>query len=212
VSWVVAAVLLLAAEAAAQTTAALVLEVSGAVSPAVRPYAEVPADLRVTLPEAARIVFNHYGTCQVVTVVGGAVTVGAERYTVTGAQRESATRRPCLKRIRLTGSGDVGGIVLRSPKARPALSLGLRPTFVLVGPRADAFQAVRVARGGKTVFEGRLEGAHFRWPASAIPLVVGQDYELVLLPRPGGAEVKTPFRAVGDLAEDTPTLLDVDRN
>ena len=166
----------------AQTPSALVLEKSGASVPEIKPYSEIPVGTKISLPSGGRLVFLHYYTCQTVAVVGSTITFGAETYTITGGTKEREVRAPCPRTVILKAGGEVAGTLIRSGAAGGALGLTTSPTFVLVGPRADDFTAVRVSRGDKGVLEAPLEGRRFRWPIDAAPLAVDTEYELGLVP------------------------------
>jgi hypothetical protein len=164
---------------------ALVVEVSGATTPALAAYREIRAGTTVTLAPASRLVVLHYDSCRTVTVVGGHVSFGAEAVPVIkGASAHSDERAPCPRRF--APSGTTAATVFRSVApgpgpATPALTLSLTPGFVLVGPRAGDFEGVRILRGGEEIVAGRLDGPRFLWPVEVPPLAAG-DYQLSLFP------------------------------
>ncbi|HEY6219285.1 MAG TPA: hypothetical protein VIV65_04450, partial [Gemmatimonadaceae bacterium] len=76
------ALLLVAASALAQGSAgtALIVDVSGQTTPALKPFTELPAGTTVALAPGAKLGFVHYETCRTVTVTGGRVVIGAKGY------------------------------------------------------------------------------------------------------------------------------------
>ena len=58
----------------------LLLETSGSITPAVKPYTEIQPCTTLTLASGAKVVFAHYPTCKTVPAVGGTVTVTAQSY------------------------------------------------------------------------------------------------------------------------------------
>ena len=167
--------------AGAVSASALVLDVSGASIPGVRPYDEILEDAKISLPGGARLVFLHYHTCRTVTVVGGRIRFGAETYSIIGGTKESDARTPCPRTVTVKPGGEMAGALIRS-LGGAGLSMSSRPTFVVAGPRAADFASVRVSRGDTKVLEAPLEDRHFRWPSTAEPLAVGPEYELAFIP------------------------------
>ncbi len=189
IAWVV-----LGGVAHAQTASALVLEKSGASSPRVQPYTEIPVGMTISLSPGARLVFQHYHTCRTVTVVGGEIQFGAEIYTVTGGSREKETRTPCPRMVSLKVGVESSGIMMRGLST---LALSTRPAFVLVGRRAGDFSSVRVTKSGTVLLKASLGGRRFKWPTNSKPLAEGTGYELVLIPKTSGHEpVTKKFRVV----------------
>jgi hypothetical protein len=189
---------------------ALVLEVGGAITPPLQLHSEIPEGTAVSLAADARLLFLHYETCRAVAVVGGTLTVKAEDYALSGGRTESEIRRTCPRRVTVRGSGGVGGITMRALAPPPALALPVRPSFVVVGARANDFARARISRGGEPVAEVGLEHRSFRWPADARPLEPNAEYELSLLPATG-SPVRIRFRAVRtDPPPDVPILIAVE--
>ena len=179
--------------ASAQTQAGLVLETSGTITPAVKPYTEIAGGTTLTMSGGARLVFSHYQTCRTVTVVGGTVTVTASSYaTEDGKQSDAAM--PCPKKVSVRGGGELGGVVYRSVSTSRALMLQPQAAFVLVGPRAAEYVTARITRDDAPVAEGPIRDQVFRWPAGVAPLAPDTAFELNLVPaRPGDRVVTTRF-------------------
>jgi len=174
---------LLYSRAQAQTPSALILEKSGATVPEIQPYSEIPVGTKISLSGGAKLVFLHYYTCQTVAVMGGTITFGVEKYTITGGKKESEMRTPCPRPLALKAGGEVAGVMLRSAFTNVMVKFSERPAFVLVGKRADDFSSLRVTQEDKTVLEAPLEGRHFRWPKDVPPLAAASGYEMVLNPK-----------------------------
>jgi hypothetical protein len=173
-------VLLAASGAVAQGPSgiALVVEVSGQTTPAVKPFTELPAGATIALGPGARLAFVHYDTCRTVTVTGGNLIIGAKGYQAAGGAVTEA-RTPCPRSVKVQRGGEAAGLVLRSAPNR--LILTTRPSFVLVGPRADEIASIAVAKDGETapVLRVPLAGPRFEWPADAEPLSDNTRYDLV---------------------------------
>ena len=176
---------LVAAVASAQAPAApaaLVLEASGGITPAVRPYTEIVGETTLTLSRGARVAFLHYQTCRTVAVSGGSLTVTTAAYSIAGGTKESDVRSPCPRKVSVRGGGELGGAVFRSMPGRAGVTLQPEASFVLVGPRAGEFSTARITRDDSRIVEGPIQDKVFRWPAGAAPLAPSTAYELVLIP------------------------------
>ena len=179
--------------ASAQSQAALVLETSGTITPAVKPYTEIPGGTTLALSSGARLVFSHYHTCRTVTVVGGTVTVTVASYG-TRDGKQSETTMPCPKKVNVRGGGELGGVVYRSVSTSRALTLQPEAAFVLVGPRAAEYVTARITRDDAPVAEGPIHDRVFRWPKGVAPLAPDTAFELTLVPaRAGDRAVTTRF-------------------
>jgi len=189
------------AQPAAKTPVALVLEVSGGRIAGVEPFREIAADTTVTVPEGVRFVFQHYGSCRRFTLVGGTVTLRADGVDVSGT-RATDTRVACPRKITLKSDGASAAVVMRSLGTPRATIASSRPTFVLVGPRATEFTAMRVKRGSELVLEQAFAGGpELRWPQTAAPLAAATNYEIELVP---AAADRTPI-VIGVRTLDVPT-------
>jgi len=181
---------------------ALVLEVGGGRIPGVEPFKEIAADTKVAVPAGARLVFQHYGSCRKFTVTGGAVTFRADGVDVTGG-KATDVKSSCPRRLTLKDDGASAAVVLRSA-IRPRLTASPRPDFVVVGPRAGEFTALRVRRGTELVLEQSLAaGPQVRWPAHAPALAPNTSYDLELVPaRAEGVPIVIGFRTLEAAAAD----------
>ena len=172
--------------ALAQTASALVLEQSGASTPAVASYSEIPAGTTVSLQSGAKLVFLHYNTCRQVAIVGGMIRFSENDYVITGGKKEAETRTPCPRPVVLKSGGEMAGVMLRSAVNNVMVKFSERPAFVLIGKRADDFASLRIVQADKTVLEAPLEDRHFSWPKDAAPLAAATGYEMVLTPKAAG--------------------------
>jgi hypothetical protein len=165
------------ATVAAQGMAGLVLEVTGAPAPPIKPFREIPPGAVISLASGATMTFVHYQTCRAVSVSAGTVTVRSDDYTIVGGSKVEE-QRPCPRPVSLRRGGETAGIVLRGGEPPPAI-LPPRPTFVIVGARADTAAKVRIARDtGETVLEAPVEGRQFVWPHDVAPLAPDATYDL----------------------------------
>ena len=173
---------LFAGIASAQAPAALVLEASGSIAPAVRPYTEIVADTTLALSGGARLMFLHYQTCRTVAVTGGSLTVTVGSYSIAGGTKSSDVLAPCPRKVSVRGGGELGGAVFRSLPGSRGLVIQTEAAFVLVGPQASEFASARIMRDDAPIAQGPIRDKVFRWPAGAAPLAPSTGYELVLVP------------------------------
>ncbi len=187
--------------AGAATGVALVLETQGTMTPEVQPYREILADSTITVPRGTQLVFLHYATCRTVTVSGVTVTLRERAYMLKGGSVQSELKTTCPRKVRLKAAGELGGVVTRSLDQSGTVNFSTRPTFVLVGRHADDFAFIHVHRENQVLLEAPMDGPRFQWPPEAAPLLPGQVYEMLLLPKVlGVGKVKQSFsvRAAGD--------------
>ena len=186
----VVAAVSVAAPVWAQAPVGIVLEASGSIRPAVRPYTEIPPDTTLALTGGARVVFLHYQTCRTVALVGGSVTLTAPTYLITGGNKESEARTACPRKVNVRG-GELGGAVYRSMPGRGGLTLAPEAAFVLAGSKAGEFSTARITRDDAPVVEGPIKDGVFQWPAGATPLGSNAAYELTLVPSRAGEKPVT---------------------
>ena len=201
-----------AVQTAAQLSApavALVLEVAGPVTPALRPYREIASGTTVSLGDEGRLVFLYYASCRTLTVVGGSVTfTGGPAPILKGAATRADVRGQCPRKFSATGS-DAAVVMRGGPTA--SVGTSTTPDFILVGRHADDFAAIRIQAGGAEVVVARpLDGPRFRWPADVSPLAPGR-YALDLVPRsPDIGPVTVNFEATATRPPEVLTLITVD--
>ena len=189
------------AQPAPHVPVALVLEVAGGRIAGVEPYKEIMAETTVTVPAGVRFAFQHYGSCRRFVLVGGAVKFRADGVEVSGT-RATDTRVACPRKITLKSDGATAAVVMRSlgPPRTPIASI--RPTFVLVGPRAAEFTTLRVKRGDELIVEQTfVSGPAVSWPPNAPPLAAATNYELEIVP---AAANRVPV-VIGVRTLDVPT-------
>ena len=196
------------AQPAPHTPVALVLEVSGGRIPGVEPYKEIMAETTVTVPAGVRFAFQHYGSCRRFVLTGGAVKFRADGVDVSGT-RATDTRVACPRKITLKSDGASAAVVMRSLGPPPVPIASIRPTFVLVGPRAAEFKALRLKHGEELVVEQLFAaGLAVRWPQTTSPLTAATNYQLELVPT---AADRTPVvirvRTIDQPTEDPITLV-----
>ena len=173
---------LVPAQPASHAPVALVLEVAGGRITGVEPYKEIMADTTVTVPAGVRFSFQHYSSCRRFVLTGGAVKFRSDGVEVSGT-RATDTRVACPRKITLKSDGASAAVVMRSLGPAPAPIASLRPTFVLVGPRAADFKALRLKHGDELIVEQPFAtGPAVRWPQTAGPLTAATNYQLELVP------------------------------
>jgi hypothetical protein len=186
---------------------ALVLEIDGPVTPALRPYREIPSGTTVSLGNESRLVFLYYASCRTLTVVGGSVTfTNGPAPILKGAATRANVRGQCPQKFSATGSD--AAVVMRGIPTS-AVDTSTTPEFILVGRRADEFAAMRIQHGGRELIARALDGPRFSWPADVPPLVPGA-YVLDLLPRASGAAPVTVNLEASPRTSEAFTLIAID--
>jgi hypothetical protein len=186
---------------------ALVLEVEGPVTPALRPYREILSGTTVSLTSDSRLVFLYYATCRTLTVVGGSVTfTNGPAPILKDAATRADVRGQCPRKFTATGSD---AATMMRGVSNAAVVTSVTPEFILVGQRADEFADIRIKRGDRALLARALGGPRFRWPTDLSPLAPG-TYTLDLLPRvPGVRPVTVNFEVSTDNPEAF-TLITID--
>ena len=113
--------------------AALVEDVSAGVG-GVEVFDYVPAGKRIELGSAGKLVLGYLASCVEETILGGAVTIGAEQSTVAGGTVQRKTVACAGKPMQLTAeqSGKSGGLVFRRP---PSANTSSAPAPAVDRPR-----------------------------------------------------------------------------
>lgn len=189
--------------------AALALEVSGATTPVVEAFTELETKNTITLDASTTIEFLHYASCKTVIVQGGQLSFTEQRYLYKGGKVLGSKRAECPKSVAASGASQIGGVVMRSAGGG-GVRVTTRPSFVLVGARADEFSSIRISQGDRTIHETALDGRTFHYPDSASTLEKGQSYEVTLTPKDGAKPRKFKLKAQGRPKKDALTLIRVD--
>jgi hypothetical protein len=161
---------------------ALVLEETGAVTPGLQPYSEIPASTRVRLDHDATLVFLDYNSCMNVTVTGGRVEFTSDGYKVEGG-KNTQRRVACPGKLALAHGGEVSANTLRGADEGTAVTIPVRPSFALIGKHRDDFAEVRLTSQGRDIATMRLVRRHGDWPAGVAPLSEDTAYELIVVPK-----------------------------
>ena len=185
---------------------ALVLEVNGPVTPALRPYREIPSGTTVSLTNDGRIVFLYYASCRTLTVVGGSVTfTNGPAPILKGAATQADVRGQCPRKFSATGT-DAATVMRGGPSA--GLFTSTTPEFILVGRRAEEFADIRIKSGDRELLTRALAGPRFSWPTDVPPLAPGV-YAIDLRPKvSGAAPVTVNFEAT--TRPEAVTLITID--
>jgi hypothetical protein len=186
---------------------ALVLDVAGSVTPALRPYREIHSGTTVSLPDGGRLVFLYYASCRTLTVVGGSVTfTGGPAPILKGAATRADVRGQCPRKFSATGSD--AATVLRGGSSA-GLFTSTTPEFILVGRRAEEFATVRIKSGDRELLARPLAGPRFSWPTD-VPALAPGAYAIDLRPKvSGAASVTVNFEATAPIPQAF-TLITID--
>lgn len=169
---------------------ALVLDETGAVTPKLQPYSEIPSSSQVRLGHDATLVFLDYNSCMNVTVTGGSIEFTSDGYKLEGGKK-SQQRVVCPGKLTLADGGEVSANTLRGATEGATVGIPTRPSFVLVGKHRDDFAKVQLSNQGKEIVTIPLMRRHGDWPSDAGPLSDDTSYELAVIPKDTSA---TPIK------------------
>lgn len=172
-------VLLLSPAAAMAEPVALVLEVSGEVTPPVAVFEEVADGTVLHLGKDATLTISHYGTCRELSLAGGEVTAGEAGLEVEGGTVLSRKDQPCVGRV-VTSEADLINMAVTLRSVWPPQTMAARPEFILAGIWGEQFDRLDVFGDKGHVTTLPVFGGHVAWPASQAPLKFGVTYAVVL--------------------------------
>lgn len=166
----------------ASDAAALVLEVSGDVVPAVTAYETIEADTVLQLSANAKIRIAHLALCSVISAEGdGRFVIAQKNFAWTGHTPEITESGACIHRVTYVDPDrDPAGIQLRvstPPKLAP------RPVFVLENfDRAATYEiSIKSLGDSSEDLVLTLPNAIAAWPDGTKPLKRGKAYRLTLI-------------------------------
>ena len=189
-------VVIFGAVASAQEPGALILDVTGETDPAVEAFEELPVGARVRLGDGVSMSLSHYGSCEDVTVEGGAVMIGKSNIGLARARILDRTKAACSQALDLA-EGDVaaGGVVLRG-MAHPA-AIPVRPVFIVTGDLAGYDRLVIMQRA-TVVVSIPLRGRRADWPAGSASLEANRDYTVSLQSKTASKVFSVAVKATPD--------------
>lgn len=163
----------------AQDPAALILDVSGPVHPEVGLYDEVPGGTVLDLGKTGRVTISHYAACEEIGILGGKVSIGADKLDIEAGRVESRKKVTCPDTV-VVAEADLINMAVTLRGTRKTRTMDDRPEFVLPGDWGRQFDRLAVfSKAGEVVSLPVTEG-HIAWPADAQSLNVGQEYVVVL--------------------------------
>ncbi len=190
---------------------ALVLDVTGEVTPALEAFTEIMAESSFDLGTGGRLNFLHYPTCQKVLVEGGKLNLSAENFRISKGKVIDMSRAECPQRVVLasadSGAG-IAGVVLRGA-SDGALKVSQQPGFLLLGASAGQFKRLEIMQGKKSLFQAPLENKPVYWPETLDPLLAGGEYSAVLT----GANSITriiPLAVTNQTRQKAPAIIEAD--
>ena len=168
---------------AEEPAAALVMAVSGSITPVVAEMSEIPSGAPIQLAPGAELRLLHYARCKMVTVTGGTLTV-TRADLVTDGKIVAEQDAPCPRVHQLSANapGTVsGGLVMRGLSSTPRWPLNRE--IVLAGEGTDTLTTAAVyaeARLDTPLVRLDLSRHRARFPACSAPLAVNERYVLRL--------------------------------
>lgn len=161
---------------------ALVLEVTGEITPPVQAFGEMEAGSSFEIGAGGRIQFLHYPTCQNVVVEGGKLNLTSENFRVSKGRIIEVSRADCPQRLvaaSTDASPGVAGVVLRGANDS-VLKVSQRPEFLLLGKACSQFARLRLTQGETVLLDMGLETGLIKWPENLASLQTGREYSLHL--------------------------------
>ena len=188
-------VVALAASAADEPPAGVVMTLSGNASPPIAAMSEIPSGVPLKLDSAAELTFLHYQRCKLVTVAGGTLTVTRSEYNTDGkilAEKDG----PCPRVHQLAGGAPAtaGGLVMRGVGGEPRWPLDRQILFA--GPGSGELRAAAIYAEGRTdapLLRLDVSGHQARLPANAPPLPANQRYLMRLTLADRAQPLDIPF-------------------
>jgi hypothetical protein len=144
---------------ASSHAAALVMSISGVTKPQLAVHREIPAGTRVNLALGSRLALLHYGTCSIVTLIGGTVTVSESDVEAEARDVESRKPGPCPKvhRIATAGPGPLGGVTVSRSIGPVPQEVAPGARVVLAGANAAKARSAAVLDSARQPVGARVE-------------------------------------------------------
>lgn len=179
--------------AAAETSAALIVDTTGAQS-APAAYTEVQPGTTIALGASGTLKFVHYQTCKEIEVAGGTVTVNAGDFKLEGGKVVSEAAQPCPQQVKMAQTTAVaGGLVMRGVMKMTEVSD--RPSLVIVGANAASISSVAFLEDSKKIAGLPVSQNRVIWASATTALKPGANYKLVLEAN-GKSQMEMPIRVV----------------
>jgi hypothetical protein len=198
------AILLGAAEAKAQKSVAIVVDIDGKATPAVAANAELADKSVVALDAGAVLTIVHYKSCMLVTVKGGKFAVEEAKYDASGTSVVSEEKVSCpAQQTALAESNQSSGtaaLVLRGAGEQRTF-IPLRPWIMAVGAQSSGFTKAEILDGTTIVATVPLANGRAKWPTNAKPLVGYRQYTIRFVPA-SGKPITFPVTATPQLSPD----------
>ena len=185
----------IAALAAEEPPAGVVMSLSGTTTPPIAAMSEIPAGTPLQLAPGAELTFLHYAHCKLVTVNGGTLSLTRSDYATDGrivAEKDG----PCPRVHQLSGgsSATAGGLVMRGAGSAPRWPLDRE--IVLTGFETDRLTAAAIYaedRLDTPLVQLDVAGHQAKFPTTAAPLPANQRYVLRLTTAGRGQPLDIPF-------------------
>ena len=205
--------LLCAAQASyADAPTGIVIAMTGSSDPPLSVMGEIPANTAFQLKPDTQLTFLHYGSCKLVTVLGGSLTLATTDYQV-GGEVESTADAPCPRTVTLAAAGEggrnSGAFISRGLPLPPHWPVS--PDIVFIGGHAqDVSSAAIVTGDGRTVLQLDLAGGRGRVPPRSPPLHANARYTLRLTLRDRAGPLEIVFIAAPRNGAAVPVVLHVE--
>ncbi len=162
--------------------AALVIPVSGEVSPPLPASGELNVGDQLDLGVNAVVAVIHFRACEELELKGGLVSIRPTKVQSQGSEVLFRAKGDCPEQVSLVETDLKGAVTLMrgADEAEKAdVMSSVRPRFLLNADRS-AFFSIGIFQDGAEVARIPLESGRGDWPADAPDLKVGQGYQFAL--------------------------------
>lgn len=166
--------------ALAAEPAALIVDVQGAVSPAVESFEDVDAGMVLTLAPDGEVIISHYKACEEITATGaGTISVSATGLELDGVTVSDRTAVDCPSAVALANADTASAtVVIRD--VMPLAKVPLVPEIVLVGDNAAKFEQLELRRRDAVIATLPVQNRRVQWPVDGLFLSDRTKYQLIL--------------------------------
>lgn len=179
---VIASLVIMASALPGRAADALVIPVSGTVSPALPASGELHIGDKLNLGTEAIVAIIHFRSCEEIELQGGTLIIRSAKVQHQKSKILFRAKGDCPGAVDLVETDTKGAVTLmRGPdEAKEAeVNSGTRPRFLLSADRSDFF-AIGVFDDGSEVARMPLKSGRAEWPADAPTLKAGHGYDFVL--------------------------------
>jgi hypothetical protein len=171
---------LLSGAAQAGEPAAIVLDISGQVTPRVEAFDELADGTRLDLGEGALLRLSAYEGCAEYEISTGTVEIRDGKIIHSGGGAATIVTSGCVAKIAMSDADVVSAGVVTRTSGGETPSISQRPSFGITGPNADSYDRVAVVLGDETVLSMPVTDRRAEFPGGATPLAAGTEAVVII--------------------------------